>query len=261
MSRLTDLAAIRAILDTDRGWSVYPLGDLAVQRRPHCTWLYSCGTDPGLVLLYREFATPIVFALGRPDRVQPLLEEASDEKELYLHLRPEIVDLLRPGYRIEDEVDMWRMVLDPAQFKDAGSANAVCLGPGHLEALEQLYLDGRSAGETPHFFFPSMIADGAFFGIWEGGALVAAGGTHLVEPGEGVAALGNIYTRRDRRGRGLATQITQAITAELLRRQVRTIALNVSQSNHAAIRVYERLGFRRHGAYKEALARKAPAAP
>ena len=99
-----------------------------------------------------------------------------------------------------------------------------------------------------------MLDQGAFHGLWENGQLLAVAGTHLVAPTEDVAAVGNVYTRRDRRGRGLAAAVTSAVVDELLRMRIRTIVLNVNQSNAAAIRVYERLGFRRHCSYFEGLA-------
>ena len=80
-------------------------------------------------------------------------------------------------------------------------------------------------------------------------------GTHLVVPQEGIAAVGNIYTRRDRRGRGLAGRVTAAVVAELLRRGVPTVALNVAQTNATARRVYERVGFVHEGTLRHGLFR------
>jgi hypothetical protein len=73
-----------------------------------------------------------------------------------------------------------------------------------------------------------------------------------------LAAIGNVYTRRDRRGLGFGTQVTAAVTAALLRLRLRTVALNVEQNNDTAIRIYERLGFRRYCEYREGVARRAP---
>src|SRR5439155_19334107 len=92
---------------------------------------------------------------------------------------------------------------------------------------------------------------GVFCGIREGEDLIAVAGTHLVSAAESVGAVGNIYTRRDRRGRGLATQTTAAVVAELRRLGIATIVLNVSRTNVPAVRVYERLGFRRYCDYFE----------
>ena len=56
--------------------------------------------------------------------------------------------------------------------------------------------------------------------------------------------MGNVYTRRDRRGRRLARHTTGAVTAALLALGIPTIVLNVNQKNAAALLVYEALGFR-----------------
>jgi predicted GNAT family acetyltransferase len=99
-----------------------------------------------------------------------------------------------------------------------------------------------------------MLEQGVFYGIGEGADLVAVAGTHLVSGPESVGAVGNVYTRRDRRGRGLAGRATSAVTAELIRRGLRTIALNVNQANAAAIEVYERLGYVKYCPFYEGLA-------
>src|SRR5258708_6534207 len=57
-------AAIRAILHTDPTWSVYALGDLAPHLFARAAWFRSADTPPTLVLLYRGFDPPVLFALG-----------------------------------------------------------------------------------------------------------------------------------------------------------------------------------------------------
>jgi ribosomal protein S18 acetylase RimI-like enzyme len=117
--------------------------------------------------------------------------------------------------------------------------------------LTRLYADGNATGEAPDFFYPSMLTDGVFFGVYEGDALVAAAGTHLVSREEDAAAIGNIYTRRDRRGRGLGRIVTSAVVEALT--GITTVGLNVRADNLAAIRLYESLGFVRHCRFYEAL--------
>jgi predicted GNAT family acetyltransferase len=114
-----------------------------------------------------------------------------------------------------------------------------------------LYADAREHGEQPSFYKPSMLADGAFRGIWEGSDLVAVAGAHLFSPALGVCTIGNVYTRRDRRRRGLASRTTSAVVRHALAASVPTIVLNVSQANEAARRVYEQLGFHVHCAFVE----------
>jgi len=84
--------------------------------------------------------------------------------------------------------------------------------------------------------------------------LIAAAGTHLFAPEEGAAAIGNVYTRRDRRGRGLSRIVTSAVLHRL--RHLKTVGLNVRNDNAAAIRVYESLGFVKHCDFFEAIARR-----
>jgi GNAT superfamily N-acetyltransferase len=257
MPPLTDPASIRAVLETDRPWAVYPLGDLSAAHFPHCHWWYHANDQtPALVLLYRAFVTPVLCTLGPPALIKELLTEIGELPEMYLHVRPEIVPILAHHYEIREKMLMWRMILQREVFRPPplASDEVAPLGPADLEALERLYADGEEASEQPGFFSPAMLTEGIYRGVWEGEALIAAAGTHLVVPEEGVAAIGNVYTRRDRRGRGLATRLTGVVAAELVRCQVRTIALNVNQNNEAAIAVYERLGFARYCPFVEGLA-------
>ena len=83
---------------------------------------------------------------------------------------------------------------------------------------------------------------------------MSVAGTHLVVSAEGVAAVGNIYTRRGCRWRGWGSLATSAVVGELLRREIPTIGLNVNQQNQPAIRVYEKLGFVKYCAFCEGLA-------
>jgi len=256
MPRLTDPVAIRTLLETDRWWSIYPLGDLAPHLFPSCEWFHLPGGPPALMLVCRVFATPVLFALGETAAVQLLLDEVREEPAFYLHVRPEVLALLEPRYRLRDLAHMWRMALDPEDYRPASAEHVVRLGAADVPALQRLYADGETAGESPHFFAPAMVEEGAFFGLWEGPELVAVAGTHLVVAAESVGAIGNIYTRRDRRGRGLAAATTSAVVNELLRLGLRTVALNVSQTNAAAVQVYERLGFVRYCDYYEGLAER-----
>jgi RimJ/RimL family protein N-acetyltransferase len=254
MPRLTDEREIRAILETDRPWAAYALGDLCPGFFEHTEWLRAPGGAPALALLYREFSAPVLFTLGDAKALTAILEEIRGERQLYLSIRPEVLPLIRSRWQVRGEEAMWRMILDPERFRPEPDAKAVRLGPADLPALRQLYADGEPAGEAPDFFFPSMLEQGVFCGIFEGQDLIAAAGTHLAAPQEGVAAVGNVYTRRDRRGQGLSTRVTHAVTAELLRMELRTIALNVSQRNAAAIRVYEQVGFARYCGFYEGVA-------
>jgi ribosomal protein S18 acetylase RimI-like enzyme len=118
------------------------------------------------------------------------------------------------------------------------------LGTADVPALQRLYADGEATGEAPDFFHPSMVTDGVFFGVYDGPTLVAAAGTHLFAPEEGAVAIGNIYTMRDRRRRGLGKIVTSAVLATV--KDIETVGLNVRADNPSALHLYESLGFVRH---------------
>jgi ribosomal protein S18 acetylase RimI-like enzyme len=246
--------AIRELLEIDRVWAAYPLGDLAPGFFENCSWFRPSDGTSTLVMLYRAFTTPVLFAQGDPRAVAAILDEFSSEPSVFLHVRPEILPVLETRYDVVELRHMWRMVLERDAYRSASTPGVIRLSSAQESAVAQLFDDGAGSGESPDFFVPSMLDAGVFYGREDADELVAVAGTHLVVPSEDVAAIGNIYTRRDRRGRGLAESVTSSVVDELLRLKIGTIVLNVNQSNASAIRLYERLGFKRHCGYCEGLA-------
>jgi ribosomal protein S18 acetylase RimI-like enzyme len=243
MPRLTDRNEIRTRLRRDPAWSVYALGDLAPPMFPKTLWF-----APDLTLVVQDFDTTILFAIG-PGSVREALECVAGP--VHLQVQRDALDEVTRHAVVSSLRRMWRMTWSG---EHVGSASAVTsrLKASDVPALQALYADGDSSGEAPDFFFPSMVANGVFHGIYEGPTLVAAAGTHLLAREEGAAAIGNIYTRRDRRGRGLGRLVTSAVLGELA--GVETIGLNVRVDNAAALHLYESLGFARHCEFYEALA-------
>jgi GNAT superfamily N-acetyltransferase len=251
MPLTTDLQRIRAALDRDRAWSAYAIGDLAPERLQYCSW-YAPAADPDtVVLLYRGFSPPILFATGDPALLSHLFTEL-DASTISLHLRSDAVDSLTPAYAAMGITPMWRMTVSATSFRPAAADDdVVAVDSSHEGAVAALFADGREGGEEPPFYRPSMLAEESFRGIWEGGDLVAVAGAHLFSAAVGVCTIGNVYTRRDRRRRGLGARVTSAVVRNALAASIPTIVLNVSQTNDAARRVYEQLGFRVHCAFVE----------
>ena len=249
-----DIASIRGLLEIDRVWAAYALGDLAPVFFENCSWFRPSDGGSTVVMLYRAFATPVLFAQGDPRAAASILDQFSSEPRMFLHVRPEMLPVLETRYEVVELRRMWRMVLERDAYRSASTPDVVRLSLAHQSAVTRLFEDGAGTGESPDFFFPSMLEAGVFYGVKDAHELVAVAGTHLVVRSEDVAAIGNVYTRRDHRGRGLAANVTSAVVDELLRLRIGTIVLNVSQSNAPALRLYERLGFRRHCGYYEGLA-------
>ena len=243
MPRLTDKNEIRTRLRRDPAWSVYALGDLEPPMFPKTVWFV-----PDLTLVLRAYGTAILFAMG-PGSVREAL--GSVNGPVHLQVQRDALDEVARHAAVSSRRLMWRMTWTGDRVASP-SAVTSRLNTNDVPALQALYADGESSGESPDFFFPSMVADGVFHGLYEGTELVAAAGTHLLARDEGAAAIGNVYVRHDCRGRGLGRRVTSAVLDELA--GIETIALNVRADNDAALHLYESLGFARHCEFYEALA-------
>ncbi len=243
MPPLTNREQIRAILRCDPVWGVYALGDLSPAMFPKAAWF-----TPDLSMVLTDYGTCILFAMGTASIGEAL---AHVTWPVHLQVRPDALDEVARHAVVTASREMVRMAWNHVPPPDSAIAVAR-LTAADVPTLLTLYKDGESCEESPEFFFPSMVTSGVFFGVFEDEALIAAAGTHLVSRDEGAAAIGNVYTRRDRRGRGLSRAAMTAVLRDLA--DVETVGLNVRADNAVAIRVYESLGFRPHCEFREAIA-------
>lgn len=167
---------------------------------------------------------------------------------------PDVFPLLQERYRVRHEQAMLRRVLAPGRYRPVVPKGVSRLGSTDLETVQSLYADGEATGEAPDCFMPAMLEHRVDDGVYEGDWLIAAAGTHGVAPTVSVGALGHVYTRCDRRGRGLASRVTSAVTSHLWDMKSSTVVLNVRENNRAAIRVDEQLGFQTRCHSYEAIA-------
>lgn len=250
MPRVSDPHDIRARLERDRPWSAFALADLEPPYSDHAEWFVPAGDAHAIGLLYRAFGSPLILCVGQSSGWPAVLSEIDstlgDAREVYAVGRPDVLPAIRSHYDVLEERLMLRMLLDADGFHPVSSNAAERLGPSHLDEVRTLFGD-----EPPAFFLPSMMNEGVYYGIREDDRLAAVAGTHVLSRDLSVAALGNIYTRRDRRGRGLGTAVTSAVARELIRMGIATIVLNVREDNQPAVRVYERLAFQRYCDYFE----------
>jgi GNAT superfamily N-acetyltransferase len=98
-----------------------------------------------------------------------------------------------------------------------------------LPALLDLY-----PGYRDNAFQPDQLAGGVFYGVRDGGCLVAAAGTQVTSARYGIAAVGSIFTRPEARRRGFGAAVTSAVVAELLAGFCRDAILNVAAANEPA---------------------------
>lgn len=114
------------------------------------------------------------------------------------------------------------------------------LDDADVVSLEELYATEPGAA----FFLPSTLSDRSFVGVADpDGRLSAAAGTHVLSERRRLAALGSVFVRPDRRGRGLG-RLVSAGTLVRVADRCDLVGLNVAADNAPARAIYESLGFR-----------------
>ncbi|HEY45985.1 MAG TPA: GNAT family N-acetyltransferase [Anaerolineae bacterium] len=227
---------IRRILESERIWCAYALADLDPAEAERCTWLTN---EESVVLIYKGFDPAVLFAHGEPDTLHHLFNQVPSDHYLYTLKEPSR-KMLDPRLEPTFEARMWRMNLDQSRFPSRSTAGVERLGPDDLAAIQHLY---GNYPDRPDAFHERQLAMGPFFGIRENGEIISIAGVHIVSPWASVAAIGNVFTRPDRRGQGLATKTSAAVVQAVLEDGIDTIVLNVAMDNEPALRCYENLGF------------------
>jgi ribosomal protein S18 acetylase RimI-like enzyme len=253
--------AIRALLNQDPVWSAYALADMQPAYAPYCRWQLAengdgPGKESGVVLLYAGLTPEVLFSSGAARGVQAGLAQAELPEEVYITIPDAHLPVVERFYDFGASLSaMRRMVYMGGMPVQMDARPVVRLGAGDANRIRALYAHGGPF--TPDAFDPYQLPDGVFYAVEDcAGALLAVGGTHIVDWRTGIAAIGNMYTRPDARGRGLASTVLHAIVDELTGRGVATIVLNVAQTNTDAQRLYARHGFAVHCAYWEGVGRR-----
>jgi len=254
--RTTDRAVLRAFLERDRLFSAYAICDLDDREFPRTRWgVARSGDEVIAVVAEYEGPTPQpLFLLGRPDGLTAILGSVVRPWLAYAAVLPEQLSAIERRYHVQPGPVMIRMWTDRSAFVPRGMAGLdvgiARLGGSDAPDLNRLYHLGFGA-----WLPPQQIRDGVYYGIRVRGQLVAAAGTHVVSPSSRLAVVGNVLTDPAFRGRGYATAVTSAVTAELLG-FCDHVVLNVRADNPPALAAYRRLGYTEHIRFEERLVRR-----
>jgi ribosomal protein S18 acetylase RimI-like enzyme len=245
---ITDRALLRAFLEQDRLYAAYAICDLEEREFGRTRW-GAAYEDGELIALGLEYTGPTpqpLFVMGRPDGVSAVLRDVIRPRAAYIAAQTSMLPAIEAFYRVDPGPQMVRMWVDRARFRPY-PATVQRLLPVEIGELNKLYQLGFAA-----WLPSSAIGDGVYYGMRVNGRLVAAAGTHVVSTSGRLAVVGNVLTHLDYRGRGFATAVTGAVTAELLR-SCDQVVLNVRSDNPPAINAYRRLGYAEHTRFEERL--------
>lgn len=263
----TDLTRVRRFLVQDPFATAYMLGDLDPAYQAYCTWYlaHEAGRDTAILQVYTGLSAPVLIGFGAPSGLSAIVTRHFHALpgSAHIHLMPEHLAILDRSFELAQLRPMVRMALTASAFVRAPELTLEGYGPverlGHRDTGEimQVY-----AHYPDSFFEPHQLSSGHYYGVrtaaaGDAGRLIAVAGVHVVSRHEGIAALGNIVTHPEHRGRGLSTQVTSHLVHALIGDGIELLALNVERKNLSALKVYEKLGFREHCTYLEGFATRA----
>jgi len=250
---LHDKRIIEAVLRRNVYLNLYSIGDLDDFFWPHTVWyaLDNGGEATDIALLYAAANDPVLIALGEPESttmpellhvLQPFLPA-----RFYAHVNPESIPILAET-RLPDSHGLhYKMALaDPVLLDGVDTSQVKPLSVDDVAEIERLYAESYPG----NWFDARMLHTGCYRGIRVDGRLVSIAGVHVYSPAYKVAALGNITTHPDFRGRGFGKTVTAGLCKALLK-NVDHIGLNVKCDNLAAQACYNAIGFESIAEYEE----------
>lgn len=236
------LRKVKLFLARDPVVNVLPLGDcymppLAVSK---LFAAYEEADVVGVCSIYRGFSKPsVVLSPAAAETKEALLEAAIPEVsgEFITICDDEELDLFKKHASILNCEAEYQMIANPPKNPKPFSNKAKRVRGEEVDELDKFYREHHSEA-----WAPLQLKIGPFYCVRENGKIVSAAGTHLNTPQ--IAHLGSIVTDEAFRRRGFATACISRLTEDLyLKRPV--ISLFVIKDNVAAIRMYEKFGFKK----------------
>ncbi len=246
-----DRELLRRFLERDRLRAAYAICDLEEREFARSKWgIATRSTETVAVVLEYGGLTPQpLFVMGDGDAIAAILRDVIRPRLVYLAADESLLPAVERVYRVDPGPQMVRMWVNRQMFKPV-LGPAVRLSPVDIVDINRLYGLGFS-GWLP----AEAIGHGVYYGVRVAGRLIAAAGTHVISPEGKLAAVGNVMTHVDFRGRGFAKLTTSSVTQELLR-TCDEVVLNVRADNPPAIAAYRALGYRDHCLFEERLAHR-----
>ncbi|HWO94267.1 MAG TPA: GNAT family N-acetyltransferase [Dehalococcoidia bacterium] len=242
VERATDLATIRRWLETRRHYAAYALGQFEPELTDLTEWWTATGDlGRGLVAFARGGLGDALFCMGEAEAVDAILRLHQGSRLTYATYQPEHLTVVRRRYMLQSPTVMSRMAVRGDTFRPSPpprNGTLRRLYERDVQMLNRLY--GTEGGAT--YYSSSHLREGVYYGMLVDGRLVAAAGTHVVGPTQGIAVVGNVFTHPAHRGRGFAKATTSAVTAALLER-CSDVVLTVDPSNTPAVEAYRALGY------------------
>jgi len=243
---------IEAFLRKNVYLHIYSIGDLDDFFWPDTVWYgwEKGGEIQAVALLYTASQDPTLLALsGQQDVMSELIRSIFHilPERFYAHLSPRVAEAVEQQCQIESYGKHYKMGLkNTAPLQVIDCSQVVRLTENDLEDMLDLY----EKGYPGNWFNARMLKTKQYFGLRLNNRLLSVAGIHVYSEKYKVAALGNIITHPDYRGKGFGKFVTAGL-CQSLAEHVNNIGLNVKADNSAAVAMYRKLGFEIVGTYYE----------
>ena len=249
---LKDKTKILNFLQKDIFLHIYSIGDLDDFFWKNTTFfgLLDKNEIKAIILLYTGLELPTILAFDK--NISFLQELFENIKHLlpgrfYAHFSIDLEKDLKKYFHLKSHGKHHKMTLKyPAKIKNTDCSKAILLSKENLDEILDLY----KVSYPGNWFDPKMLETNQYFGLKVKNKLVSIAGIHVYSEIYKVAALGNITTHPDFRGKGFGQIVTAKLCQNLLK-TIDSIGLNVASDNKSAISVYKNLGFEIVCSYEE----------
>jgi ribosomal protein S18 acetylase RimI-like enzyme len=252
---LRDKDIIYSFLSGNPGLHLYTIGDLDDFFWPNTTWFgwHENNEIKSIAMLYKGMDphTLLLFHEGDLRYPEELLKSILPHlpREFNVHLSPGLIEIFGKNNIIIDWGRNYRMILtrEPGNVADD---NIRSLNISDIDQINELFMMAYPS----NWFDKRMLDTGKYKGYFIENKLAGIAGIHVYSPEYRIAALGNIATHPEFRGRKIAYKLTSALCTDL-KKTTDFIGLNVSSENKAAIKCYENTGFEIRSSYDECYVR------
>ena len=237
------LQSVLDYLRSDATRNLFAIYDLLKERENTKVSLATEGDKiVGYLLRYSGLSYQTAIIRGLKPAVARLLDEVRGER-MVLFVDTDALAIAEEKLNPTSVVKEDLMVVREDEAKLTTQNLARRLGPGDGPAILSLYSGYRPVSEKSERY-ATWAEKHVVYGVFRDGVLASVAGT-WAEAGDGWV-VGGVYTSPPYRGNGFATMATSTVTEQALR-SARQSTLFVVSSNMPAIRVYERLGYKKVG--------------
>jgi RimJ/RimL family protein N-acetyltransferase len=198
----------------------------------------------GYILTYTAADVPSVILESEEDVAETLIAHLP-ENHFIMHTTPNLLPFIKGNLpNAKDHIENWMLVRKPeASFHNSRLVKRLRTEED-ADMLAKLLLQRTDRPKRMMKKYIEWVTKLPIYGVFRKDMLVSYAGSFIQLPQ--VWMIGGVYTDPKHRNKGYALLATSAVTEEALR-HAEAAALFVRSDNYPAIRVYEKIGYRKIG--------------